>query len=59
MKFRFKLVKFSNFETFSPIFATPSSPIELTLINFKIQYLIFILLLQDLLIIYNENLPKI
>jgi hypothetical protein len=38
MKFRFKLVKFSNFETPSPIIAAPSAPIELPLIYFKIQY---------------------
>jgi hypothetical protein len=37
-KFRSKLVKISNFETPSPIFAAPSEPIELTLINFKIYY---------------------
>jgi hypothetical protein len=28
-KFRFKLVKLSNFETPSPIYAAPSAPIEL------------------------------
>ena len=33
-KHRFKLVKLSNFETPSPIFAAPCAPIELPLINF-------------------------
>ncbi len=40
MKFRFKLVKFSNFEIPSPIFAAPSAPIELRLIilRFNIDF---------------------
>jgi hypothetical protein len=32
MKFRFKIVKFSNFETPLPIFDAPSTPIELLLL---------------------------
>ncbi len=38
MKFRFKLVKFSNFEIPSPNLADPSSCIAFILINFKIHY---------------------
>jgi hypothetical protein len=37
MKFRNKLVKFTNFETPSPNFAAPSASILLQLISFKFQ----------------------
>ncbi len=36
-KFKFKVVKFSNFETPSPNFPAPSAPILLELNNLKIQ----------------------
>ncbi len=38
LKPRFKLVKFSNFETPSPNFAAPLSPISVDLIKLKIQF---------------------
>jgi hypothetical protein len=37
-KFKFKVVKFSNFETPSPNFPAPSTPILLLLNNLKIQH---------------------
>ncbi len=37
-KFKLSKVKFSNFETASPIIAAPLTPIRLFLINFKIEY---------------------
>jgi hypothetical protein len=37
-KFKFKLVKLSNFEMPSPNFAAPSSPIAFPLTNLTIQY---------------------
>jgi hypothetical protein len=36
VKSRFKLVKITNYETPSPNFAAPSSPILLKLLNFKV-----------------------
>jgi hypothetical protein len=36
--FRFRLDKFSNFETPSPNYAAPTSPILFPLINFNFQY---------------------
>jgi hypothetical protein len=38
LKLRFKVVKFSNYETPSPNFLAPLSPISFLLINLKIQY---------------------
>ena len=38
LKSKFKVVKFSNFETPSPNYPAPLAPISLVLINFKIQY---------------------
>ncbi len=36
-KFRYKVVKLSNYETASPNFPVPSAPITLLLINLKIK----------------------
>ncbi len=36
LKFKLKVVKFSNYERPSPIFPAPLSPIEFVLINLKI-----------------------
>ncbi len=38
VKFRFKVVKFNNFEIPLPNFPAPPSPILLSLINLKINY---------------------
>jgi hypothetical protein len=53
MKFRLKVVKLSNFETPSPIFPAPLSPISLFLINLKIQH-DFSFLLKAILLILEE-----